>query len=145
MRPWNSCSRSWALPLWPGWSHSLSTICSRMQSTFATAHQRTTWNICWKTSKKAIPSYGKTGRFSALWADRLRPLILCGHTHLPRVVALSSGQLVVNPGSVGLPAYADDAPVAHAMQTFSPHASYAILESGPSGWDRAAAESSLRL
>src|SRR5262245_24930394 len=30
-------------------------------------------------------------------------LILCGHTHIPRVVRLRDGRLVVNPGSVGLP------------------------------------------
>ncbi|MDE2619426.1 MAG: metallophosphoesterase family protein, partial [Sphingomonadales bacterium] len=28
------------------------------------------------------------------------PVVLCGHTHMPRAVRLASGQLVVNPGSV---------------------------------------------
>ena len=32
-----------------------------------------------------------------------QPLILCGHTHIPRVVRLRDGRLVVNPGSVGCP------------------------------------------
>ena len=36
------------------------------------------------------------------------PLILCGHTHISRTVSLGDGRLVVNPGSVGLPAYEDD-------------------------------------
>jgi len=63
------------------------------------------------------------------------PLVLCGHSHLPRQVRLASGQLIVNPGSVGLPAYEDDAPVVHRMETSSPHASYAILERSPAGWD----------
>jgi len=31
------------------------------------------------------------------------PLILCGHTHIPRAVRLRDGRLVVNPGSVGCP------------------------------------------
>ncbi|MDH2431374.1 metallophosphoesterase family protein [Pokkaliibacter sp. MBI-7] len=62
------------------------------------------------------------------------PLILCGHTHTPRVVKLSTGQLIVNPGSVGLPAYMDDEPVPHSMETFSPHASYALLEWHEAGW-----------
>ena len=84
--------------------------------------------------EKGHPLVREDGEILGALGGQTAPLILCGHTHLPRVVALSSGQLVVNPGSVGLPAYADDAPVAHAMQTFSPHASYAILESGPSGW-----------
>ena len=32
-------------------------------------------------------------------------LILCGHTHIPRVVRLRDGRLVVNAGSVGCPGY----------------------------------------
>jgi len=64
-----------------------------------------------------------------------QPVILCGHTHLPRVVRLSTGQLIVNPGSVGLLAYDDDSPMPHLMETFSPHASYAILAKTRWGWD----------
>jgi predicted phosphodiesterase len=60
-------------------------------------------------------------------------LLLCGHTHIPRAVA-HAGQLIVNPGSVGLQAYADDQPVPHVMETGSPHARYAILEMCESGW-----------
>jgi diadenosine tetraphosphatase ApaH/serine/threonine PP2A family protein phosphatase len=63
------------------------------------------------------------------------PVILCGHSHIPRVVQLSNGQMIVNPGSVGLPAYDDDKPVKHFMETYSPHASYAILEKSRAGWD----------
>jgi putative phosphoesterase len=57
-----------------------------------------------------------------------QPVIVCGHTHHARVVRLRSGQLVVNAGSVGLPAYDDDQPVYHAMESHSPHASYSIIE-----------------
>ena len=64
-----------------------------------------------------------------------QPVVLCGHTHIPRVVELSTGQLVVNPGSVGVPAYDDVDPVRYRMQTFSPHACYAILEKNLGGWD----------
>jgi predicted phosphodiesterase len=62
------------------------------------------------------------------------PVIACGHTHLPRTVTLSTGQLVINPGSVGLPAYTDDRPYPHAMENFSPHAAYGIIEKTRSGW-----------
>ena len=55
------------------------------------------------------------------------PVIVCGHTHIPRTVTLSSGQMVINSGSVGYPAYEDDLPVVHKMQTYSPHASYALI------------------
>ncbi len=61
-------------------------------------------------------------------------LILCGHSHIPRVVMLPHGSLIVNPGSVGLQAYTDDLPLPHAMQTGSPHARYAILTRHKHGW-----------
>jgi len=61
-------------------------------------------------------------------------LVACGHTHVPRVVRASSGQLIVNPGSVGLPAYDDIHPYPHAVETGSPHARYAIVEQRDSGW-----------
>ena len=44
-------------------------------------------------------------------------------------------QLIVNPGSVGLQAYDDHAQIKHYMETHAPHASYATLEQGQSGWD----------
>ena len=61
-------------------------------------------------------------------------VILCGHSHVPRTVRLPDGRLIVNPGSVGLPAYADDAPVAHKMENGSPHARYAVLAETVTGW-----------
>jgi predicted phosphodiesterase len=61
-------------------------------------------------------------------------LILCGHSHLPRVVRLRTGQVVVNPGSVGIQAYLGHDPGPHAVEVGSPHARYAILESTPWGW-----------
>ncbi|KXF80912.1 metallophosphoesterase family protein [Enterovibrio coralii] len=62
-------------------------------------------------------------------------LICCGHTHLARSVLTSSNQLIVNPGSVGLPAYQDDEPWIHAMQSYSYHASYAIVEGQGDKWN----------
>ena len=70
-----------------------------------------------------------------LLAGAAQPVIVCGHTHIPRLVRLANGQTIVNPGSVGLAAYIDDAPVPHAMENYSPDASYAIIENTPSGWD----------
>jgi putative phosphoesterase len=61
-------------------------------------------------------------------------VIICGHTHIPRTVTIESGQLIVNPGSVGLPAYEDDQPVRHSMESFSPHASYSMIEKSGAGW-----------
>ncbi|MEK1895154.1 MAG: metallophosphoesterase family protein [Rhizobium sp.] len=62
------------------------------------------------------------------------PLILCGHSHIPRMVRLSDNRLIVNPGSVGCPAYDDDAPHYHKVETGHPLASYCILEKGEAGW-----------
>ena len=61
-------------------------------------------------------------------------LILCGHTLIPRSILLSSGQQIVNPGSVGLPAYFDDLPVNHSMENYSYHASFAVIERQNDGW-----------
>ncbi len=61
-------------------------------------------------------------------------VILCGHTHLPRVLQLSDGRLIVNPGSVGLQAYDDDHPLPHVVENRSPHARYALLTRHAAGW-----------
>lgn len=54
-------------------------------------------------------------------------MIFTAHSHLPGVVA-HAGQLIVNPGSVGLPAYSDTQPYPHTMSTGSPHARFAVVE-----------------
>jgi predicted phosphodiesterase len=64
----------------------------------------------------------------------LAPLVACGHTHVPRAVHTARGQLMINPGSVGLPAYDDIHPVPHVIETGSPDARYAIAEKIQGGW-----------
>lgn len=63
------------------------------------------------------------------------PVVVCGHSHLPRLLRSRRGQLLINPGSVGLPAY-DDTGMGgyHVVETGSPDARYAILEKRSSGW-----------
>ncbi len=61
-------------------------------------------------------------------------VVLCAHKHVPRAVWLPTGQLIVNPGSVGLPAYWNDEPVLHKVEAGSPHARYAILNKAANGW-----------
>lgn len=70
-----------------------------------------------------------------LGEDARRPLLLCGHTHLARSLRLPAGGLVVNPGSVGWPAYDDDAPHPHVMEAGTPHARYALVEESGGRWD----------
>jgi diadenosine tetraphosphatase ApaH/serine/threonine PP2A family protein phosphatase len=59
---------------------------------------------------------------------------LCGHTHLPHSVRLDDGRMIVNPGSVGLPAYEDERPLPHKVQAGSPHARYTIVEKLNDQW-----------
>jgi predicted phosphodiesterase len=60
-------------------------------------------------------------------------LVLCGHTHVPRM-AQAGATLVVNPGSVGLQAYEDGHGGLHQVEVGSPHARYAICERRGAGW-----------
>lgn len=61
-------------------------------------------------------------------------LVLCGHSHHPRIVRTAAGpagpvgQLIVNPGSVGLPAFDDAQPHWHVVENGAPDARYAIVE-----------------
>lgn len=78
--------------------------------------------------------------------DHLPPhitLLACGHTHVPRAVRFARPEghpslLIVNPGSVGLPAYDDDHPYPHSsyhrIETGSPDARYAVVERLGGGW-----------
>jgi len=61
-------------------------------------------------------------------------VLLCGHTHTPRAVQLAGGTLIVNPGSVGLPAYDDTHPEPHIVENGSPHERYAVLERQADNW-----------
>ncbi len=60
-------------------------------------------------------------------------LVLTGHSHHPGQ-AYCGNVTIVNPGSVGLPAYDDDEPP-HIMASGSPHAKYAIMTRTDSGWE----------
>jgi hypothetical protein len=68
---------------------------------------------------------------AAAIAARLRqapPLVLCGHSHQPRLICLQDGPTVLNPGSVGCPAYQDPGGEdPHVSEVGSPHARYAVV------------------
>jgi hypothetical protein len=49
-------------------------------------------------------------------------------------MTLDDGRMIINPGSVGLPAYAGDRPNAHLVESGSPHARYAVLSNEGDGW-----------
>ena len=74
----------------------------------------------------------------ALLESRLGPaasrkVILCGHSHRQATVTGPGGVLILNPGSVGCPAFAD-LPAAANLEHRSPHARYAILTERNGRW-----------
>jgi diadenosine tetraphosphatase ApaH/serine/threonine PP2A family protein phosphatase len=69
------------------------------------------------------------GEIDALLGPVAQRLVLCGHDHTPRLVVCGE-RVIVNPGSVGCPAYADDVPEDHVVETASPHARFAVVHPG---------------
>jgi predicted phosphodiesterase len=61
-------------------------------------------------------------------------VLLCAHSHQPRIAHTPDGRLIVNPGSVGCPAYEDPTPPAHVSETGAPHARYALLTRDADRW-----------
>ncbi|KPF68730.1 hypothetical protein IP84_08865 [beta proteobacterium AAP99] len=86
-----------------------------------------------------VPGQGARAATAAEVHERAGPVservALCGHTHMPRSATLPGGTLVVNPGSVGLPAYDDEAGGYHVIETGAPHARYATIELRAGGID----------
>ncbi|SDY66295.1 Predicted phosphodiesterase [Jannaschia faecimaris] len=69
-----------------------------------------------------------------LAGTRAERILLCGHTHLPGEARLPDGRRVLNPGSVGLPAYDDEEPVFHVVEAGTPDARYLLLTRSDQGW-----------
>lgn len=91
--------------------------------------------------RRPLPHGGHRGRSprpgpagaggEAARASTPAPVLLCGHSHQPRVLRLADGRTVVNPGSVGCPAYDAPGTVPHVSEVGSPHARYAVVTIGP--------------
>lgn len=54
-------------------------------------------------------------------------IIFCGHSHTPHIVK-AHDRVIINPGSVGLPAYDDTFPVYHKIENFHSDATYCFVE-----------------
>ena len=106
-----------------------------------TARRAATWNTGWKPwyqalHRAAVPACApqRLLKSPSGWAaPRIILSCLCGHTHVPRLMQWGS-VLIVNPGSVGPPAYAGDHPNPHVIENGTPHARYAMLEKTRQGW-----------
>lgn len=70
----------------------------------------------------------ETEAIEARLAGVAAAVILAGHSHRPGLVHLADGRIVLNPGSVGVPAYYDPEAPAHVSETGSPFARYAVLQ-----------------
>ncbi len=68
-----------------------------------------------------------------LGAESKRQVVLCGHSHRQALVTGPENCLILNPGSVGCPAFAD-VPAAANFEHRSPHARYAILTQRQGKW-----------
>jgi predicted phosphodiesterase len=108
------------MPLWEAWAHPHLT--KAQLSWVASLPATLSWNgvfLCHATPgddttnwldlrgpKQRMEMAGRD-HVAALLGDVSERLVLCAHTHVPRAVRIG-GQLIVNPGSVGCPAYLDD-------------------------------------
>ena len=63
---------------------------------------------------------------SHILKDVRQKIILCGHSHMPRFLK-TGNKLIINPGSVGCPAYDDDDPAYHKMESGNPFAEYVVV------------------
>jgi len=82
----------------------------------------------------ALGARAATGaEVDARLGDLAAEVVLCGHSHMPRV-AWSADRLVVNPGSLGLPGFDETRPHFHVIEAGSPHARWALLARTPAGW-----------
>jgi diadenosine tetraphosphatase ApaH/serine/threonine PP2A family protein phosphatase len=73
------------------------------------------------------------GEIAQMLGDLGTHAVGCGHSHVPRLVTLTDGRQVFNPGSIGLPAYAWEYPHVHRMELGSTDARYAMLSGEAEG------------
>ncbi|XPV77823.1 MAG: metallophosphoesterase family protein [Desulfovibrio sp.] len=90
-----------------------------------TPHNSSTYFIEDVKSGKAIVK--SDAALKKLLLDVPHKYVLCGHSHLQQMIRVSTGQMVINSGSVGLQAYSDDVPAQHKMENYTPDARYTIL------------------
>jgi len=65
-------------------------------------------------------------QIEVMLADVKQKIIVYGHSHRPSLVETQE-RIILNPGSVGLPAYDDELPMPHKIENFSPKARYGII------------------
>jgi len=61
-------------------------------------------------------------------------VFICGHTHIPKIRKIAGNKQIIDVGSVGLPAYRDNVPFEHKMESKSNCARYTIIEKNNESW-----------
>lgn len=79
-----------------------------------------------EVNEMGVVSYKNPNQIAAELEEVPQQFLFCGHSHVFKTFYLSNGKLIINSGSVGLPAYYDDEPFPHVMESFSPYAEYVI-------------------
>jgi len=74
-----------------------------------------------------VPVLREDKKILEILDDITSKFVLCGNSCIPRCSNLSSGQVVINPGAVGLQAFKDNYPVDHVIENNTADASYVIL------------------
>ena len=126
--PWPSRGPVCRQPTWTGsrpclrrsgsWMARCSLAMAAQQAATSTTYWRT-----WRAGDRCLRPRVRSGRG---WRASALHAWFCAATRTcPRVVQVGD-VLVVNPGSIGMPAYTDDNPVPHAIETGTPHARYAV-------------------
>ncbi|MFF2175149.1 metallophosphoesterase family protein [Lysinibacillus sp. NPDC058147] len=76
----------------------------------------------------------QTEEIMNLVKDIPQNIIFCGHSHLPTIVYLPNNKIIINPGSVGLPAYEEVEPFYYKIESGTPFANYTVVEKRNSEW-----------
>ncbi|WP_372751236.1 metallophosphoesterase [Labilibaculum sp.] len=63
----------------------------------------------------------------ALLSHIKQGIVCCGHSHVSKIVRTAK-KVIVNPGSVGLPAYDDELPIYHKMENHKPNSNYVVMK-----------------
>jgi predicted phosphodiesterase len=87
-----------------------------------------------ETPRGGVLALATAAEIAERLGDQRSALVACGHSHVPRDVRTPAGQLIVNPGSVGLQAYVDDEPERYVVERGTPDANYAIVERIAGAW-----------
>ena len=90
-----------------------------------TAHSDTTYLL--EELNENYRSVNNAEKIEELLKGIKQKIIFCGHSHYARFVETPE-RIIINPGSVGLPAYDDDEPIYHKIENYHNHAQYCMVE-----------------